>query len=45
VVRPAAKLYKAPVLQAKPAAAKAEPKPAAKPEAKPAAKPAAQPKK
>ena len=43
VVRPAAKLYKAPVQQAKPAAPKAEPKPAAKPEAKPAAKPAAQP--
>jgi len=43
VVRPAAKLYKAPVQQAKPAAPKAEPKPAARPEAKPAAKPAAQP--
>ena len=43
VVRPAAKLYKAPVQQAKPAAPKAEPRPAAKPEAKPAAKPAAQP--
>jgi large subunit ribosomal protein L3 len=43
VVRPAAKLYKAPVPQAKPAAPKAEPK-AAKPEAaKPAAKPPAQP--
>lgn len=51
VVRPAVKLYKAPVQQAKPAApkpgARAEPKPAAQP-AKPAAqaaKPAAQPKK
>src|SRR5436190_18277322 len=43
VVRPAVKLYKAPVQQAKPAPAKAEPRPAAKPEAKPAAKPAAQP--
>ena len=45
VVRPAVKLYKAPVPQAKakPAPGKAEPKPAAKPEAKPAAKPAAQP--
>src|SRR5438105_5856141 len=43
VVRPAVKLYKAPVQQAKPALGKAEPKPAAKPEAKPAAKPAAQP--
>jgi large subunit ribosomal protein L3 len=43
IVRPAVKLYKAPVQQAKPAPAKAEPKPAAKPEAKPAAKPAAQP--
>ena len=44
VVRPAAKFYKAPVPQAKPAAQKAEAKPAAKPEAaKPAAKPAAQP--
>ena len=50
VVRPAVKLYKAPVQQAKPAAkpaARPEPKPAAQP-AKPAAqaaKPAAQPKK
>jgi large subunit ribosomal protein L3 len=44
VVRPAAKLYKPPVQQAKPAAPKAEPKPAPKPEAaKPAAKPPAQP--
>ena len=43
VVRPAVKLYKAPVQQAKPAPGKAEPRPAAKPEAKPAAKPAAQP--
>ena len=44
LVRPAVKIHKAPVVQAKPAAQKAEPKPAAKPEAaKPAAKPAAQP--
>ena len=46
LVRPAVKLYKPPVQQAKPAAAKpaAAPKPAAKPEAaKPAAKPPAQP--
>jgi len=45
VVRPAAKLYKAPVQQAKPAAPKAEPRPAPKAAepAKPAAKPAAQP--
>jgi large subunit ribosomal protein L3 len=40
VVRPAAKLYKPPVQQAKPAAPKAEPRPAAKPAAKPAAQPA-----
>jgi large subunit ribosomal protein L3 len=40
VVRPAAKLYKAPVQQAKPAAPKAEPRPVAKPAAKPAAQPA-----
>jgi large subunit ribosomal protein L3 len=42
VVRPAVKLYKAPVTQAKPAASKAEaaPKPTAKPPAKPAAQPA-----
>jgi large subunit ribosomal protein L3 len=42
VVRPAVKLYKAPVAQAKPAATKAEaaPKPAAQPAAKPAAQPA-----
>ena len=40
VVRPAAKLYKAPVQQAKPAAPKPEPRPAAKPAAKPAAQPA-----
>ncbi len=46
VVRPAVKIFKPPVQQAKPAAPKAEPKPAPKPEAaKPAAKPAAQPKK
>jgi large subunit ribosomal protein L3 len=46
LVRPAVKPYKAPVQQAKPAAAKAESRPAAKPEAaKPAAKPPAQPKK
>jgi len=46
LVCPAVKPYKAPVQQAKPAAAKAEPRPAAKPEAaKPAAKPPAQPKK
>ena len=48
VVRPAVKIFKAPVQQAKPAAPKAEPRPAAKaeaakPTAKPAAKPAAQP--
>jgi len=43
VVRPAVKISKPVVRQAKPAAAKAEPRPAAKPEAKPAAKPAAQP--
>ena len=44
LVRPAVKPYKAPIQQAKPAAAKPEPKPAAKPEAaKPAAKPPAQP--
>ncbi len=41
VVRPAVKISKATVPQAKPAAPKAEPKPAAKPEAKPAAQPAA----
>jgi large subunit ribosomal protein L3 len=40
VVRPAAKLYKPPVQQAKPAAPKPEPRPAAKPAAKPAAQPA-----
>ena len=46
LVCPAVKPYKAPVQQAKPAAAKAEPRAAAKPEAaKPAAKPPAQPKK
>jgi large subunit ribosomal protein L3 len=44
VVRPAVKISKPVVQQAKPAAPKAEPKPAVKPEAaKPAAKPAAQP--
>ena len=44
VVRPAVKISKPVVQQAKPAAPKAEPKPAAKPEAaKPAAKPPAQP--
>jgi large subunit ribosomal protein L3 len=46
VVRPAVKITKTPVAQAKPAAPKAEAKPAAKPAAqpaKPAAKPAAQP--
>src|SRR3954462_13997770 len=40
VVRPAAKFYKVPVQQAKPAAPKPEPRPAAKPAAKPAAQPA-----
>jgi large subunit ribosomal protein L3 len=46
LVCPAVKPYKAPVQQAKPAAAKPESRPAAKPEAaKPAAKPPAQPKK
>ena len=46
LVRPAVKIQKVVVQQAKPAAPKAEPKPAAKPEAaKPAAKPPAQPKK
>jgi len=44
LVRPAVKISRAVVQQAKPAAPKAEPRPAAKPEAaKPAAKPAAQP--
>jgi len=44
LVRPAVKIQKIVVQQAKPAAAKAEPRAAAKPEAaKPAAKPAAQP--
>lgn len=46
VVRPAVKITKTPVAQAKPATPKAEAKPAAKPAAqpaKPAAKPAAQP--
>jgi large subunit ribosomal protein L3 len=44
LVRPAVKISKPVVQQAKPAAPKAEPRPAAKPEAaKPAAKPAAQP--
>jgi hypothetical protein len=46
LVRPAVKIQKPVVQQAKPAAPKAEPKPAPKPEAaKPAAKPPAQPKK
>ena len=43
VVRPAVKISKPVVQQAKPQAPKAEARPAAKPEAKPAAKPAAQP--